>query len=35
MDQDEEGALLHNLLLFGRLLHGLGLEVGPGRMIRK
>lgn len=31
--QHEQGALLHNLLLFGRLLHGLGLEVNPGRMI--
>ena len=29
----QPGALLHNLLLFGRLLHGLGLEVNPGRMI--
>jgi uncharacterized protein len=25
--------LLHNLLLFGRVLHGLGLEVNPGRMV--
>lgn len=25
--------LLHNLLLFGRLLRGLGLDVNPGRMI--
>jgi uncharacterized protein len=33
MAQNEDGALLHNLLLFGRLLHGLGLEVNPGRMI--
>ncbi len=27
------GHLLHNLLLFGRLLRGLGLDVNPGRMI--
>ncbi len=27
------GNLLHNLLLFGRLLRGLGLDVNPGRMI--
>src|SRR3990170_7004639 len=27
------GQLLHNLLLFGRLLRGLGLDVNPGRMI--
>ncbi len=27
------GRLLHNLLLFGRLLRGLGLDVNPGRMI--
>ena len=27
------GALLHNLLLFSRILHALGLEVNPGRMI--
>lgn len=27
------GALLPNLLLFGRVLHGLGLDVNPGRMI--
>ena len=26
-------ALLHNLLLFGRLLRGLGLDVNPGRMM--
>ena len=29
----ENGHLLHNLLLFGRLLRGLGLDVNPGRMI--
>jgi uncharacterized protein with von Willebrand factor type A (vWA) domain len=27
------GALLHNLLLFGRVLRNLGLDVNPGRMI--
>jgi uncharacterized protein len=27
------GALLHNLLLFSRILHALGLEVNSGRMI--
>ena len=27
------GQLLHNLLLFGRVLRGLGLDVNPGRMI--
>jgi len=27
------GNLLHNLILFGRLLRGLGLDVNPGRMI--
>ncbi len=27
------GALLHNLLLFGRVLRGLGIDVNPGRMI--
>lgn len=29
----KSGALLHNLILFGRVLRGLGLEVNPGRMI--
>jgi uncharacterized protein with von Willebrand factor type A (vWA) domain len=29
----EETALLHNLLLFSRILHDLGLEVNPGRMV--
>ncbi len=29
----DSGNLLHNLLLFGRLLRGLGLDVNPGRMI--
>jgi uncharacterized protein with von Willebrand factor type A (vWA) domain len=27
------GNLLHNLILFGRVLRGLGLDVSPGRMI--
>lgn len=27
------GHLLHNLILFGRLLRGLGLDVNPGRMM--
>jgi hypothetical protein len=27
------GQLLHNLILFGRLLRGLGLDVNPGRMM--
>ncbi len=27
------GHLLHNLLLFGRLLRGLGLDINPGRMM--
>ncbi len=30
---ESSGNLLHNLLLFGRLLRGLGLDVNPGRMI--
>jgi hypothetical protein len=29
----DSGHLLHNLILFGRLLRGLGLDVNPGRMI--
>jgi uncharacterized protein with von Willebrand factor type A (vWA) domain len=29
----ENGKLLHNLLLFGRLLRGLGLDINPGRMM--
>ena len=29
----EGGHLLHNLLLFGRVLRGLGLDVNPGRMM--
>lgn len=28
-----QGYLLHNLLLFGRILHNLGLDVNPARMI--
>ena len=27
------GQLLHNLILFGRLLRALGMDVNPGRMI--
>jgi uncharacterized protein with von Willebrand factor type A (vWA) domain len=27
------GHLLHNLILFGRVLHGIGLDINPGRMI--
>ncbi|MGH2522924.1 MAG: vWA domain-containing protein [Anaerolineales bacterium] len=33
METLPSGQLLHNLLLFGRLLRGLGLDVNPGRMI--
>ena len=29
----DSGNLLHNLVLFGRLLRGLGLDVNPGRVI--
>lgn len=29
----ENGHLLHNLILFGRVLRGLGLDVNPGRML--
>lgn len=29
----EGGHLLHNLILFGRVLRGLGLDVNPGRMM--
>ena len=29
----DSGNLLHNLLLFGRLLRGLGMDVNPGRLI--
>ncbi|MFN4293650.1 MAG: vWA domain-containing protein [Thermoflexales bacterium] len=31
--QIRSGHLLHNLILFGRVLRGLGLDVNPGRMI--
>ncbi|MEK7787090.1 MAG: VWA domain-containing protein [Chloroflexota bacterium] len=30
---ENSGNLLHNLILFGRVLRGLGLDVNPGRMI--
>ncbi len=30
---ESSGNLLHNLILFGRVLRGLGLDVNPGRMI--
>ncbi len=30
-DEQPSGALLHNLVLFGRVLRGLGFEFGPGR----
>jgi uncharacterized protein with von Willebrand factor type A (vWA) domain len=30
---EASGNLFHNLILFGRLLRGLGLDVNPGRMI--
>ncbi len=33
LPQDTGGHLLHNLLLFGRVLRGLGLDVNPGRMM--
>lgn len=33
MTDDNSRHLLHNLLLFGRLLRGLGLDVNPGRMM--
>lgn len=32
-DQGRSGKLLHNLVLFGRLLRALGMDVNPGRMI--
>ncbi len=31
--QSKSGNLLHNLILFGRLLRALGMDVNPGRMI--
>ena len=33
MTQAASGNLLHNLVLFGRLLRALGLDVNPGRVI--
>jgi|DewCreStandDraft_5_1066085.scaffolds.fasta_scaffold00674_20 uncharacterized protein with von Willebrand factor type A (vWA) domain len=33
MSSYEHGHLLHNLILFGRVLRGLGLDVNPGRML--
>lgn len=33
MTDQPSGNLLHNLLLFGRLLRGLGMDINPGRMI--
>ena len=33
MDAPAAGHFLHNLLLFGRVLRGVGLDVNPGRMI--
>lgn len=33
LDLSRSGHLLHNLILFGRVLRGLGLDVNPGRMI--
>lgn len=33
METQSSGNLLHNLLLFGRLLRGLGMDINPGRMI--
>jgi uncharacterized protein with von Willebrand factor type A (vWA) domain len=32
-DANASGQFLHNLILFGRLLRGLGMDVNPGRMI--
>lgn len=32
-EKRQDGRLLHNLLLFGRLLRRLGMDVNPGRMI--
>ena len=32
MSAEAGGRILHNLMLFGRLLRGLGLDVSPGRM---
>lgn len=33
LDLSQSSNLLHNLILFGRILRGLGLDVNPGRMI--
>jgi len=33
VNSESSGKLLHNLVLFGRLLRALGLDVNPGRMI--
>lgn len=33
MDSQPSGNLLYNLLLFGRVLRGLGMDINPGRMI--
>ncbi len=33
LENSGSGQFLHNLLVFGRLLRGLGLDVNPGRMI--
>lgn len=33
MEEKPTGHLLHNLILFGRLLRALGMDVNPGRMI--
>jgi uncharacterized protein with von Willebrand factor type A (vWA) domain len=33
LNSESSGKLLHNLVLFGRLLRALGLDVNPGRMI--
>lgn len=33
LDPESSGSLLENLILFGRLLRALGLDVNPGRMI--
>jgi uncharacterized protein with von Willebrand factor type A (vWA) domain len=33
LEKNESGQFLHNLLVFGRLLRRLGLDVNPGRMI--
>ena len=30
---EAQGQLFHNIILFGRVLHGIGVDVNPGRMI--